>query len=196
MFALFKACPRQDSNLRHRLYESLQALLVVVPKGVLNWRYNAIRHQPKPRRVADSPTKHRPRVGVGFRIRKRGRLGMAAFRRARAALYRSAARTRQSSSTRWWPGSTQALLPAPDRASSASTGGALPAALAADWLVSAWDQCAAFHSLSPAAAAIEEVASAWILDLLGLPATASVGFVTGGQGVNITCLAAARHAVL
>ena len=36
-------------------------------------------------------------------------------------------------------------------------GGALPAALAADWLVSAWDQCAAFHSLSPAAAAIEEV---------------------------------------
>jgi hypothetical protein len=47
------------------------------------------------------------------------------------------------------------------------TGGALPAALAADWLVSAWDQCAAFHSLSPAAAAIEEIASAWILDLLG-----------------------------
>jgi glutamate/tyrosine decarboxylase-like PLP-dependent enzyme len=75
-------------------------------------------------------------------------------------------------------------------------GGALPAALAADWLVSAWDQCAAFHSLSPAAAAIEEVASAWTLDLLGLPDNASVGFVTGGQGANTTCLAAARHAVL
>jgi glutamate/tyrosine decarboxylase-like PLP-dependent enzyme len=75
-------------------------------------------------------------------------------------------------------------------------GGALPAALAADWLVSAWDQCAAFHSLSPAAAAIEEIASAWLLDLLGLPATASVGFVTGGQGANTTCLAAARHTVL
>ena len=73
-------------------------------------------------------------------------------------------------------------------------GGALPAALAADWLVSAWDQCAAFHSLSPAAAAIEEITSAWTLDLLGLPATASVGFVTGGQGANTTCLAAARHA--
>src|SRR4051812_44136125 len=75
-------------------------------------------------------------------------------------------------------------------------GGALPAALAADWLVSAWDQCAAFHSLSPAAAAIEQIASAWTLDLLGLPDTASVGFVTGGQGANTTCLAAARHAVL
>src|SRR5689334_2724534 len=75
-------------------------------------------------------------------------------------------------------------------------GGALPAALAADWLVSAWDQCAAFHSLSPAAAAIEEITSAWTLELFGLPASASVGFVTGGQGANTTCLAAARHAVL
>jgi glutamate/tyrosine decarboxylase-like PLP-dependent enzyme len=75
-------------------------------------------------------------------------------------------------------------------------GGALPAALAADWLVSAWDQCAAFHSLSPAAAAIEEIASTWTLDLLGLPATASVGFVTGGQGANTTSLATARHTVL
>lgn len=75
-------------------------------------------------------------------------------------------------------------------------GGTLPAALAADWLVSAWDQCAAFHSLSPAAAAIEEIAAEWTLELLGLPATASVGFVTGGQGANTTGLAAARHAVL
>jgi glutamate/tyrosine decarboxylase-like PLP-dependent enzyme len=75
-------------------------------------------------------------------------------------------------------------------------GGSVPAALAADWLVSAWDQCAAFHSLSPAAAAIEEIAAGWALELLGLPATASVGFVTGGQGANTTGLAAARHAVL
>jgi glutamate/tyrosine decarboxylase-like PLP-dependent enzyme len=75
-------------------------------------------------------------------------------------------------------------------------GGSLPAALAADWLVSAWDQCAAFHSLSPAAAAIEEVAAEWTLDILGLPADAGVGFVTGAQGANTTALAAARHAVL
>ena len=76
------------------------------------------------------------------------------------------------------------------------TGGALPAALAADWLVSAWDQNTALHVMSPAAAAIEEVAAAWLLDLLGLPATASVGFVTGAQAANTTGLAAARHAVL
>ena len=75
-------------------------------------------------------------------------------------------------------------------------GGSLPAALAADWLVSAWDQCAAFHSLSPASAAIEEIAAGWTLDLLGLPAEAGVGFVTGAQGANTTALAAARHAVL
>lgn len=74
-------------------------------------------------------------------------------------------------------------------------GGTLPAALAADWLVSTWDQCAAFHVLSPAGAAVEEIAAEWLLDLLGLPAGSSVGFVTGGQGANTTCLAAARHAV-
>jgi glutamate/tyrosine decarboxylase-like PLP-dependent enzyme len=75
-------------------------------------------------------------------------------------------------------------------------GGALPAALAADWLVSAWDQNASFHSLSPAAAAIEDIVAEWTLELLGLPATASVGFVTGAQGANTAGLAAARHAVL
>lgn len=75
-------------------------------------------------------------------------------------------------------------------------GGALPAALAADWLVSAWDQCAAFHALSPAAAALEEITAGWVLELLGLPADAGVGFVTGAQAANTTGLAAARHAVL
>ena len=75
-------------------------------------------------------------------------------------------------------------------------GGAVPAALAADWLVSAWDQGAAFHSLSPAASAIEDVAAGWVLDVLHLPPEASVGFVTGGQGANTTCLAAARHRIL
>ena len=75
-------------------------------------------------------------------------------------------------------------------------GGALPVSVAADWLVSAWDQNAAAHVLSPAAAAIEEACRRWLLALLDLPSGASAGFVTGGQGANTTCLAAARHAVL
>jgi glutamate/tyrosine decarboxylase-like PLP-dependent enzyme len=75
-------------------------------------------------------------------------------------------------------------------------GGSHPAALAADWLACAWDQNAGIYATSPAAAVVEEVAAGWLLDLFGLPKDASVGFVTGGQMANFTCLAAARHAVL
>ncbi|HLL55051.1 MAG TPA: pyridoxal-dependent decarboxylase [Myxococcaceae bacterium] len=75
-------------------------------------------------------------------------------------------------------------------------GGSLPAAVAADWLTAAWDQNAAFHVHSPAAATVEEVTAGWVLGLLGLPPSASVGFVTGGQMANFTCLAAARNEVL
>ena len=75
-------------------------------------------------------------------------------------------------------------------------GGVLDAALAADWLTGAWDQNASLLAGSPAGAAVERVASEWMLDVLGLPARASVGFVTGGQMANFTCLAAARHEVL
>jgi len=75
-------------------------------------------------------------------------------------------------------------------------GGSLPAALGADWLSSAWDQNAGLFVGSPAAAACEDVVTAWVTDLLDLPRDASVGFVTGCQMANLTCLAAARHAVL
>lgn len=75
-------------------------------------------------------------------------------------------------------------------------GGAQPAALAADWLTSTWDQNAGLRSLSPAASAAETIAAEWLLDLLGLPGEASVGFVTGAMMANYSCLAAARHAVL
>jgi len=75
-------------------------------------------------------------------------------------------------------------------------GGSLPAALAADWLTSAWDQNAGLYACSPAASVVEEVAAAWLLDLFDLPRGAGVGFVTGCQMANATCLAAARHAVL
>jgi glutamate/tyrosine decarboxylase-like PLP-dependent enzyme len=75
-------------------------------------------------------------------------------------------------------------------------GGSLPAALGADWLTSTWDQNPGLYSVSPAAAVVEEIAAAWILELLGLPAGASVGFVTGCQMAHVTALAAARHALL
>ena len=75
-------------------------------------------------------------------------------------------------------------------------GGTLPAALGADWLVSAWDQNAGLRYATPAVAALEEAAAAWLLDLLGLPSGADLGFVTGGTMANFTCLAAGRFRVL
>ena len=76
------------------------------------------------------------------------------------------------------------------------TGGALPAASAADVLAVGWDQNALNPVLSPAALAAEDCAAEWLKDLLGLPPTASTGFVTGGQAANTVGLAAARHAQL
>ncbi len=75
-------------------------------------------------------------------------------------------------------------------------GGTLPAALATDWLVSAWDQNSGLLAVTPATVAAETVAGGWVLDLLGLPAESAVGFVTGGCMANTTCLAVARHHVL
>jgi glutamate/tyrosine decarboxylase-like PLP-dependent enzyme len=75
-------------------------------------------------------------------------------------------------------------------------GGSLPVALAADWLVSTWDQNAGIHVISPLAAALEEIAAGWLLDLFELPRESGVGFVTGCQMAHFTCLAAARHGVL
>ena len=75
-------------------------------------------------------------------------------------------------------------------------GGALPAALAADWLTSTWDQNAAMSEPTPAAMVVEQVAARWLLELLQLPEHASIGFVTGCQMAHVTCLAAARDAVL
>jgi len=76
------------------------------------------------------------------------------------------------------------------------TGGALPATVAAEWLTAVWDQPASLYVLSPAAAVVEEVAAGWLLDVLGLPSGASVGFVTGCHMANFTALAAARHELL
>ena len=75
-------------------------------------------------------------------------------------------------------------------------GGGVPAALAADWLTSAWDQNAGLYVIGPAAAVAEETAGAWLAELFGLPAGVSVGFTTGATMASFTGLAAARHALL
>jgi glutamate/tyrosine decarboxylase-like PLP-dependent enzyme len=75
-------------------------------------------------------------------------------------------------------------------------GGCLPAALAASWLVSAWDQNAAFYVQSPTAITLEEIALEWVRELLGLPAGTGGAVVTGATMANLTALAAARHALL
>jgi glutamate/tyrosine decarboxylase-like PLP-dependent enzyme len=75
-------------------------------------------------------------------------------------------------------------------------GGSIPAATAADWLTSAWDQNAGLALATPAAAIVEEVAGRWLKELLGLPAHASFAFVTGCQMAHATALLAARHHVL
>ncbi len=75
-------------------------------------------------------------------------------------------------------------------------GGTLPAAMAADWLTSAWDQNAGIYVCSPAASVVEEVSRRWLLELLGLPVKSSAGFVTGTQMAHVTALAAARLHVL
>jgi glutamate/tyrosine decarboxylase-like PLP-dependent enzyme len=76
------------------------------------------------------------------------------------------------------------------------TGGALPAAVAANWLAAIWDQNAALSVMSPVAAKIEEIVLAWMLELFGLPASCGAGFVTGTTMANFSALAAARTALL
>ena len=75
-------------------------------------------------------------------------------------------------------------------------GGTQPVALAADWLVSAWDQNTGLRTITPAAVAAEEIASEWLVDLLGLPAGSEVGFTTGATMAQFTCMAAARDEVM
>jgi glutamate/tyrosine decarboxylase-like PLP-dependent enzyme len=75
-------------------------------------------------------------------------------------------------------------------------GASHPVGVAADWLTSAWGQNCGGHTVTPAAAACEETAAHWLLELLDLPRQSSVGFATGATVANLTCLAAARGELL
>jgi glutamate/tyrosine decarboxylase-like PLP-dependent enzyme len=75
-------------------------------------------------------------------------------------------------------------------------GGSYSVGVAADWLTNAWDQNAGLYATSPAAAVAEEVAARWLVELLGLPETVSVGFTTGAGAANAVAVMAARHALL
>lgn len=75
-------------------------------------------------------------------------------------------------------------------------GGSHPAALAADWMVTAWDQNAALYACGPAVSVIEEIAGEWVKELLGLPQEASFAFTSGAQMAHATALAAARNNLL
>ena len=75
-------------------------------------------------------------------------------------------------------------------------GGSVPAALAADWLTSTWDQNAGLYACGPPAAVVEEIVGEWLKELLRIPSQSSFALVTGCQMAHATCLAAARNAVL
>ena len=75
-------------------------------------------------------------------------------------------------------------------------GGVLPASLGANLLAGVWDQNAGLGTSSPVASFVETVCRDWLVDLLGLPPGTEAGFVTGATMANLTCLAAARHALL
>lgn len=93
-------------------------------------------------------------------------------------------------------GSPATLASTGGRCFGVASGGSLPAALAANWLAGAWDQPADMVAASPIGAKLEEMAGRWLLDVLALPPTAGVGFVTGATMANFAGLAAARHALL
>ncbi|MBK8022569.1 MAG: aspartate aminotransferase family protein [Chloroflexi bacterium] len=75
-------------------------------------------------------------------------------------------------------------------------GSKLPAALAANWLTTAWDNSGSYWRVSPAPVMVENVALAWLLDLLKLPADCGGAFVTGATMANLTGIATGRHVVL
>lgn len=72
-------------------------------------------------------------------------------------------------------------------------GGGTPAALAADWLTSAYDQIAYAWASSPFAARLEQVAIDWLRQLFELPEGFGGVLTTGATMANFVALAAARN---
>ncbi len=75
-------------------------------------------------------------------------------------------------------------------------GGTEPAGTAASVLVSTWDQNAALPVMSPVSARLDSIAVDWICRLLHLPESATAAFCAGASVANLTCLLAARDALL
>jgi glutamate/tyrosine decarboxylase-like PLP-dependent enzyme len=74
-------------------------------------------------------------------------------------------------------------------------GAALPAALAVNWLSTAWEQHGGFVVSSPGSTTLERIALRWTIDLLGLPSESTGAFVTGTTMAHVAALAAARDAL-
>ncbi|PHX04317.1 pyridoxal phosphate-dependent decarboxylase family protein [Vibrio splendidus] len=75
-------------------------------------------------------------------------------------------------------------------------GSSFPASLAADWLVSAWDQNVPYYVSSPSMSVVEETAAEWMVELLGLNQGTAVGFTSGAQEAIYTGLITARNTLL
>ncbi|MCB1502688.1 MAG: aspartate aminotransferase family protein [Bauldia sp.] len=75
-------------------------------------------------------------------------------------------------------------------------GATLPAAAAAERMMTAWDQCASSFDNSPVADVIEKTAARWVLDALDLPRGSAVGFGTSASAGSLACLTAARRTLL
>jgi glutamate/tyrosine decarboxylase-like PLP-dependent enzyme len=95
-----------------------------------------------------------------------------------------------------WFGTPATIANAGGRYFGFVNGGSLPAALAANVLAAAWDQNAGLRVMSPVAAVLEDIVLEWLRDLFRLPSDAAGSLVTGATAANLTCLAAARHALL
>jgi len=75
-------------------------------------------------------------------------------------------------------------------------GASLPASAAAERMMIAWDQCASSFNSSPVAATLERVTGRWVLDVLDLPRGSAVGFGTSATACGLSCIVAARRALL